>query len=207
LHKSRHLDRRAFHKVAGGALLGAVALSNTAFAKAAVGTSKRADFRTLCGLMRGRWVGELICMADWPGVGKKGDKLFAHGLVSVVSDGSGLWDQYFIGNGSHSALIVFDEGAREIRCLSVSTGGGVEQSLFSYKNRKWLHSGTGSAPDGMRYDFTDDIALSDNDNTQTWTRKTMIEGKFVGEHTDVWRRVYDGDLFLPSRGIVLRDDD
>ena len=36
--------------------------------------STRADFRKLCKAMEGRWIGEVVWVADWPGFGKKGDK-------------------------------------------------------------------------------------------------------------------------------------
>ena len=37
--------------------------------------STRADFKEFCKAMEGRWIGEVVWVADWPGFGKKGDKV------------------------------------------------------------------------------------------------------------------------------------
>ena len=58
--------------------------------------------------MKGRWVGELTCVADWPGFGKQGEVLHAHGEVIVTADGNALIDKFYAGNGSGISLIVFD---------------------------------------------------------------------------------------------------
>lgn len=39
--------------------------------------SSQSDFERFCELMEGRWVGEVTWVADWPGLGKRGDKSVA----------------------------------------------------------------------------------------------------------------------------------
>ena len=39
----------------------------------------RADFNELAKALAGRWVGQVTFVADWPGQGKKGDKVTAYG--------------------------------------------------------------------------------------------------------------------------------
>ena len=49
-------------------------------AKAADGKSKmqstQADFNEFCQVMQGRWIVDVIWIADWPGFGKKGCLLY-----------------------------------------------------------------------------------------------------------------------------------
>ncbi len=91
--------------------------------------SNREDFQDLCIAMKGRWVGRLTCVEDWPGFGKKGETLNAHGEVTVTADGNALIDRFYAGNGSGVSLIVFDPAAKQIRVSYVNSGGGVHQSI------------------------------------------------------------------------------
>ena len=54
-------------------------------AQAAASTVKmqttRADFQKYCKAMEGRWIGEVVWVADWPGFGKKGEKVTGFDLL------------------------------------------------------------------------------------------------------------------------------
>ncbi len=151
--------------------------------------SSREDFQELCLAMKGRWVGELTCVDDWPGFGKKGETLNAHGEVVVAADGNALIDKFYAGNGSELSLIFFDPGAKQIKVSSVNSGGGVTQSVFYTNNGKWFYKAVGSNPDGTGYELSSTITITEDGNTQTWTGTFTVGGKKVGEQHDVWRRV------------------
>lgn len=151
--------------------------------------SNRKDFQDLCLAMEGRWVGQLTCVADWPGFGKKGETLNAHGEVTVTADGNALIDRFYAGNGSGVSLIVLDPAAKQIKVSYVNSGGGVHQSVYYRDNGKWVYKASGSNPDGTRYESVSTITITENGNTQTWTGPLTVGGQKVGEQHDVWRRV------------------
>jgi hypothetical protein len=162
-----------------------MAVASSTFAQ----ESSRGDFQELCLAMKGRWVGELTCVLDWPGFGKKGETLNAHGEVVVAADGNALIDKFYAGNGSGVSLIVFDPGAKQIKVSHVNSGGGVHQSVYYKSNGKWVYKAAGSNPDGTRYEFISTITITEDGDTQTWTGPFTVGGRKVGEQHDVWRRV------------------
>jgi len=151
--------------------------------------STREDFRELCQLVQGRWVGDVTWVADWPGFGKRGEKVTAYTENKIAEDGNALISRFYGGDGSSTGLIVFDAGAEQIKSFGVSSGGGVGQSIMYKKGGKWVDEGTGSNPDGTKTRGTATLTITDNGNTHTWTGPTWVGEKRVDDAKDVFRRV------------------
>lgn len=149
----------------------------------------REDFRDFCRAFTGRWVGDVTWVADWPGFGKKGDKVTAYSEITVTEDGKALITKFYGGNGSGTGLVAFDAGARQIRWLWVSSGGHVSHSILYKKGAQWVEKGAGSNPDGTKTEYVSMVTVSDNGNTHTWTGSGTLGGKKVDDQHDVWRRV------------------
>ena len=56
------------------------------------------EFKAYQSAMEGRWVGEVTWIADWPGVGKKGDKVTGYSAMRAAADGHALVGQFYGGN-------------------------------------------------------------------------------------------------------------
>jgi hypothetical protein len=70
----------------------------------------REDFKKYCELSKGRWLGEVTWVADFPGFGKKGEKVTAYAENSIVEDGNAMMARFQGGQGSGTELIVYDGG-------------------------------------------------------------------------------------------------
>ena len=88
--------------------------------------SSRADFKEHCDAFVGRWVGDVTWVADWPGLGKRGEKVTAYIEARYIEDGQAMLLKFFGGNGSATLLTVYDAGANQIKSTWVGSGGAVD---------------------------------------------------------------------------------
>jgi hypothetical protein len=150
----------------------------------------RSDFNEYAKAMVGRWVGQVTWIADWPGLGKKGDKVTAYYEAKLSEDGNALLTKYFGGNGSSSSIVVYDAAAKQIKEIGVDSGGTLSINMYSKASAtKWLQTSTGSLADGSKVEGKYEANITDNGNTWTWTGTTTIGGKKQDNLHDVWRHV------------------
>jgi hypothetical protein len=149
----------------------------------------REDFKEFCQMMAGRWVGEVTWIMDWPGFGKRGDKVTGYSEIKLTEDGHVMLSRFFGGPGSNAGTIVYDAGAKHIRWSGGDSGGSTWVAILYKKDGKWMSKETGSHADGTRYEGLYTITISDNGNTHRWTGSTKIAGKKADEQNDLWRRV------------------
>ena len=67
--------------------------------------STRADFKELCKAIEGRWIGEMVWVADWPGFGKKGDKFTGYSDFRIIHGDTQLQAMIAFWNGDKNAVI------------------------------------------------------------------------------------------------------
>ena len=165
------------------ALLIAISVS-PAFAQ----TSTPADFEDFCQLIVGRWVGDVTWIADWPGFGKRGDKVTAYWEAQLAADGKTIVFRYFGGNGTAVGMRFFDPGTRQIRQVGVNSSGRAFQGVF-HRDGVWKYSGTATEADGKRIESSVRLLTSDDGETHRWRGTVLVDGKETDKLKDVWRRV------------------
>lgn len=149
----------------------------------------REEFKELCQAMAGRWVGDVTWIMDWPGFGKRGDKVTGYTEIKVVEDGHVLFGRFFGGPGSSVWTVVYDAAAKQIRENGCDSGGTTWVAVISKKDGKWHSAEKGSHADGTKYEGRYTLTLSDNGNKRTSSGPTTIAGKKADDLNDVWRRV------------------
>ena len=164
-------------------------------AKAADGKNKmqstKADFKEFCQMMQGRWIGEVIWITDWPGYGKKGDKVTGYEEWTIGEGGQVLQGRFYGGPGSSTGLMHYDAGARQIQGRWVSSGGNVWNQVIYKKDGKWHFETTGSIADGKKIKGSGIRHISDDGKTHRLTGNAKIDGKELDPLRDVWRRIGD----------------
>lgn len=149
----------------------------------------REDFKEYCQAMAGRWIGEVTWVADWPGVGKRGDKVTAYSDIRLMEEGHALVGRFFGGAASSSWVAVYDAGNKQIRSSGSDSGGTSWVAIAFKKDGKWMSSESGSLPDGTKYQGEYTVTITENGNKHTWTGPTTMGGKKTDEMNDVFRRV------------------
>ena len=149
----------------------------------------REEFKEYCQAMVGRWVGEVTWVADWPGVGKRGDKVTGYSDATLSLDGHALIGRFYGGAASSAWITYYDAGAKQIRTSGMDSGGSAWVAIAYKKDGKWVSAESGSLPDGTKYEGKYTCTTSENGNKNTWTGPTTMAGKKTDEMNDVWRRV------------------
>ncbi|MGE3776941.1 MAG: hypothetical protein AB7F89_07150 [Pirellulaceae bacterium] len=151
--------------------------------------ASREDFEEYCRTQQGRWVGEVRWMADWPGLGRKGDKVTCYWEGTRAADGNVLTGTFYGGSGTARSLCYHDTDSKSIREVMVTSGGTVWTSVVFRRGGVWVSKTSGSNPDGSKIETESTLTMTDNGNTATWTGSGTVGGKKTEDQHDVWRRV------------------
>lgn len=151
--------------------------------------STREEFVEFCKAVQGRFIGDITWAADWPGLGKKGERVTTYWEGTIAEDGNAMLGKFYGGNGSGTWLIVFDAGAKQIKGLWINSGGSVNHDIIYKKDGKWVQVQKGSNPDGAKTEGTSTLTIEENGSKHTWRGSGSIAGKKHDDYTDVWRRL------------------
>lgn len=100
--------------------------------------ASREDFKKYCQMWEGRWVGDVTWVTDWPGFGKKGDKVTAYFEATMVEDGNLMATRFFGGAGSGTGIVLYDAGAKQIKLMWATSSGSMSQGVAFKKNGQWF---------------------------------------------------------------------
>ena len=153
--------------------------------------STQADFKEYCDAMQGRWLGEVVWVTDWPGFGKKGDKVTAYSDYRISHNGNVLQGRFNGGPGSGIGLYHYDAGKKQIQGRWVSSGGSVWNQVIYKKDGQWREHETGSVADGKPIVMSPIRHISDNGKTHRRSGSVKIDGKDQEPLQDVWRHIGD----------------
>ena len=81
------------------------------------------DFAKFCADIQGRWVGNVTWVTDWPGFGKKGDKVTAYWEGRTSEGGKLLIGKFYGGDGAETAMTFYDPARKRIRSVGVDSAG------------------------------------------------------------------------------------
>jgi hypothetical protein len=151
--------------------------------------STREDFKEYCQIVSGRWVGENPLEADWPGIGKRGEKITIYSENKLAEDGHVLVGRFFQGTGSGTEVLVYDAAAKQIRASGGDSGGTTWLFVLYKKDGKWTSQGANTLADGTKYEGLYTLNVSDNGSTHRWTGSTKVPGRAPDAVNNVYRRV------------------
>ncbi len=139
-------------------------------------------------LLVGRWMGEVTLAYDYPGIGKKGEKLSEYDINTWATDKTALELEWFAGKTTGKGLIAWDSASKEIKGFSVDSSGRFGQFTFTKQGGKWVYSGTGSYIDGRRYETKGGLTVIDNGNGYI-EEGTVIVGNEKNDYRDTYKRI------------------
>ena len=153
--------------------------------------STRADFQEFCQAMEGRWIGEVIFVTDWPGFGKKGDKVTAYSDFRISHNGNVLQGRFNAGPGLGIGLYHYDAGKKQIEGRWVSSGGSVWNQVIYKKDGQWHNHETGSVADGRPIVMSSIHHFSDDGKTHRRSGSVKVDGKDQEPFQDIFRHIGD----------------
>ena len=117
----------------------------------------------------GRWVGDITLVADWPGIGKKGEKMVGYESVQWIMDGHALESDFRVGDGAGKVITVWDPVAKVLRAFGTSAGTGSWTSTIRKDGDAWVDESAGWLEDGTKTKGTSRMVLSADGDTRTQT--------------------------------------
>jgi hypothetical protein len=163
-------------------LMGVCAWSQTSPQKAGNPLNELGD------LLVGRWMGEVTLAYDYPGIGKKGEKISEYDVNTWIADKTAIELEWFAGKTTGKGLIAWDAASKEIKGFSTDSSGRFGQFTFTKQGGKWVYSGTGSFVDGRKSDSKGSLTFLDNNNTYI-EEGTIIVGNEKNNYRDTYKRV------------------
>jgi hypothetical protein len=139
-------------------------------------------------LFVGRWIGEVTWAVDYPGVGKKGEKVSAYIVCSWVNDGNTLQCVQYAGQSTGRGLTWWDAASKEIKNLWIDSGGNWDLGTITKQGMKWAGQSSGGFPDGRQVQYKWEWTFEDGGNRFTSTGATILAGA-ENPFRDVFRKV------------------
>jgi hypothetical protein len=149
----------------------------------------RADFQKYCSINEGRWIGNVTWVTDWPGFGKKGDKITGYFEARRSEDGNTLITRFLAGAGSETGLAFFDPAAKQIRWVTVSSGGTVFRSTYTPIGDNWRQDSDVTLPDGTKGKIRCDLVYTNGGKNLTIHINGKLGDEVIKDQKDIWRRV------------------
>jgi hypothetical protein len=137
----------------------------------------------------GRWIGDVTLVADWPGYGKKGEKLVGHLTFRRIADGKGLEDEGYCGNGTGRTIYFWDPVSKKIKCAGMDSGGTIFEGEISKEGDQWVCQFHGALADGTKMEGKNALIVKDGGNTIIFEGEGTIGTEPMLPLHDVYRRV------------------
>ena len=127
-------------------------------------------------MLVGNWTGEGVFAADYPGVGKKGEKFTATQTCKWAAGKSALACEGRANQSSWTGLTLWDPAAKQVRTMSVDSAGEFDQGIISKQGDKLVWSSTGHFADGRLVEYKGETLFQDNGNTRIEAGATVLAG-------------------------------
>ena len=159
-------------------------------ASIAVGEVERTDnpLHEFGSLIVGRWIGEVSVEADWPGVGKKGDKAMRTNTVRWIVDRNAIEIEWHMGEAMGKGIFFKEPTKNQITSYGVETNGGASKVIITKKDGAWVWTASGMYEDGTKYDVKGTTSFSEDGNTYT-DEYDFVQGDETGKCRNVFKRL------------------
>ena len=156
-------------------------------ANASEGARKGLD--ELGDLLIGRWRWEINLATDYPGVGKKGDKVAGYETCRSMADRTAIECEFLFGKATETWFFWWDASSKRIKSLGLDSGGNWYEGTISKQGTKLVWMVSGSFADGRPAQVESETTFEDNGDTRVIAGATIVGG-VRNEFRDVGRRVW-----------------
>jgi hypothetical protein len=137
----------------------------------------------------GSWETETLLIEDWPGIGKKGDRVAATITIKPIVGAQALEGEFRVANASGKWFTVWDPAVKALREFSVDTYGIVGENVIKKEGGKWVGKGKSIAPDGVKRSGTNTMTVVDGGNGLVQEGSDQVrDGQALPNYRDVWKR-------------------
>lgn len=138
--------------------------------------AQSAQFREIGDLIVGRWMFEQTLDVDFPGLGKKGDKLSGQSICRYAADGAAIDCDDFGGPTSAKRLWVWDRVNKRLQMLAIDSGGNWDQGYIVKQGSKLVGKSSGYLGDGKHVDSQWEVVSENGGRTQRSSGTNIVNG-------------------------------
>jgi hypothetical protein len=139
-------------------------------------------------LLIGRWTGEGIYAADYPGIGKKGEKFTSTHTCRWIAGQAAIGCEGVENKNTWTAFYWWDPGSKQVKYVGVNSGSNCHEGTITKQGAKLVWASAGSFADGRRVEYKGETTFQDNGNTQIEAGATILNG-VRNEFRDTYKRV------------------
>jgi hypothetical protein len=145
--------------------------------------------QALGGKLVGRWIGDVTLIRDWPGIGKRGEKIVAYWTVRWTADRKALLCEWQGGQGVYTSLWAWDPVARRILDLTARSDGITGLATITQAGDKWISKAEGGLADGTKASHDIAIEFHEDGRVLRMRGEVIIGGEKTDPLDDVYRRL------------------
>jgi hypothetical protein len=127
-------------------------------------------------LLVGRWMFEITWAVDYPGLGKKGEKVIGYEVCRWIADRAALECEFMGGKANGKSTYWWDATSKQVRVLDVDSGGNWAEGTVSKQGPKLACVLSGGIIDGNRVEYKWEISFQDSGNTRISEGATILNG-------------------------------
>jgi hypothetical protein len=139
-------------------------------------------------LIVGRWTGEGIYAADYPGIGKKDERFTSTITCRWIAGQAAIECEGVENKSTWTAFYWWDAASKQAKYVGVNSGGNYDQGTITKQGAKLVWASAGSFADGRRVEYKGETAFQDNGNTRIETGAVILNG-VRNEFRDTYKRV------------------
>lgn len=139
-------------------------------------------------LIVGRWMIEVTWAVDYPGRGKKGEKVTGFDICDWVVDKTAIKCEGYAGETTGISLYWWDAESKSLKIVGLDSGGNWSEGTIAKTGSKLEASSSGNFADGRRVKYEWETTFANGGNTRVETGATILNG-VRNEFRDVYERV------------------
>ena len=140
-------------------------------------------------LLVGRWTAESTFAADFPGLGKKGDKFTTTFTCRWVAGQAAIQCEGVLNKGTSAAFYWWNAASKQVKYVGMDSSGRCrEGTITKQQGAKIAWEMAGSFVNGQRFEGKGEATFQDNGNTRIEAGTVTVNG-VRNEYRDTYRRV------------------
>jgi hypothetical protein len=139
-------------------------------------------------LIIGHWTGEGVYAADYPGIGKKGEKFTSTVTCRWVAGQAAVQCEGVENKTTWTTFYWYDVPSKQVKYVDAHSGGNYAEGTMTKQGAKLVWASAGSFADGRRVEYKGETTFQDNGNTRIETGGTILKG-VRNEFRDTYKRV------------------
>ena len=147
-----------------------------------------AVFKELGDAYEGRWLVDVTWAVDYPGLGKKGEKVTGVNIGRWILDGKVFEMEWFAGKNTGKGIIWWDPVSMQIKEVFVDSSGRWSEGTVRKKGGAFIATAKGAFIDGRKVEYEVKVTFQDGGRTRVHEGATIVDGK-RNPFRDVMKRV------------------